>query len=77
MQQGIVAAQMYTVREFAQNTEQYATALHRVRQLGYTAVAELTRHAGDADVGAVPQLVVGDDGIQVTLHALEAGMSAA
>ncbi|MHB0877157.1 MAG: sugar phosphate isomerase/epimerase family protein [Anaerolineae bacterium] len=38
MQQGIVAAQMYTVREFAQTPEQYAAALHRVRQMGYTAV---------------------------------------
>lgn len=38
MQQGIVAAQMYTVRQFAQTPEQYADALHKVRQIGYTAV---------------------------------------
>ena len=38
MQQGIVAAQMYTVREFAQTPEQYAAALHKVRRMGYTAV---------------------------------------
>ncbi len=38
MQQGIVAAQMYTVREFAQTAEQYGAALHKVRQMGYTTV---------------------------------------
>ena len=47
----VLAAQLYTVREFIQTTEDLATSLRQVRAMGYTAVQI-------SGIGPIPDAVV-------------------